>query len=196
MSAAVLLLAAGKSERFGKIKALYSYNKKTFIEHSLNKLLINKINEIIVVLGFHAKQISEVLPSTTRTIVNPHPERGQFSSIQVGISEFLRGNQKYLFIQPIDVPIASYEVWHKLLKMSGEKDIIRPVFNEKAGHPVLISKKFCQELLKYNFENANSRLDFIIRENIDRVLDVEVEDKSIILNINTESEMQNYLMCR
>ncbi|MCG3221740.1 MAG: NTP transferase domain-containing protein, partial [Candidatus Heimdallarchaeota archaeon] len=83
----VIILAAGESQRMGELKGLLDYKGKPFLSFQIEQ--IEKIGfwEIIVVLGKDFKVYQDKIPELKDIIitVNPHPDKGQFSSIQYGL---------------------------------------------------------------------------------------------------------------
>src|SRR2546428_6732528 len=79
-----IVLAAGKSERMGRPKALLPIQGRTFLENILDAISRTSIEDTIVVLGHHRDQIerSVSLPSV---VFNPDYERGMITSFQAGI---------------------------------------------------------------------------------------------------------------
>lgn len=70
-----VILAAGKSTRLYPItlekpKCLLKIGDKTLIEHQIEALNSCGINDILVVLGYHAKQIKELLGNSVSYILN------------------------------------------------------------------------------------------------------------------------------
>ena len=94
----VIILAAGESRRMGEIKGLLDYKGKPFLTYQLECLLEIGFWEILVVLGKDYRTFQKKVPKLkdlTATI-NPHPDRGQFSSIQHGLLEV---SEKPLFVE-------------------------------------------------------------------------------------------------
>ena len=72
---AVILLAAGKSSRFGENKMLAIVRNKTMIDHSLDSFLsLDEIGPIIVVIGGYREQMQEHMKNKMRMVkVLPSP---------------------------------------------------------------------------------------------------------------------------
>src|ERR1051326_2421131 len=88
-SFAGLVLAAGASSRMGRDKALLDWQGKTFLRAAIDSLAPH-CELVIVVAGNNVEDLQPVVHSVGAfLIVNQHPERGQFSSLQVGLQEVL-----------------------------------------------------------------------------------------------------------
>ncbi|MHA1398879.1 MAG: nucleotidyltransferase family protein [Candidatus Heimdallarchaeaceae archaeon] len=187
----VIVLAAGNSKRMGRPKGLLDFHGKPFISYQIGKLIEIGFKDIIVVLGKDYKKYLEKVPELKRfhIVINPSPERGQFSSIQCGLETEIISTKLGVYILPIDVPCPAKEVWEQLREglNSSQTDVVLPQFNGKKGHPVLLAKKFINHLLLCN---ASSRLDVEIKKQleINRVKIITVQDQMITFNLNTKED--------
>jgi CTP:molybdopterin cytidylyltransferase MocA len=159
MRSACLLLAAGKSERTMPIP------KGLILVEGIPRILyqcqqIEKIlgNELLIVLGYHEEKYRNVIGYKYATIINPDPERGQFSSIQTGLAAL--SDREAVFILPIDEPCPDASVWKALEKNLPERGVAIPQINEKGGHPALVSASLIPEILSLDPER--DRLDHFI----------------------------------
>ena len=57
-----LILAAGKSERMGRPKALLPFRGSCFLTHVLTEAAHSELTEVKVVLGHHAESVLQSLP--------------------------------------------------------------------------------------------------------------------------------------
>ena len=187
----VIILAAGDSNRMGQPKGLIQFKGKPFLSHQIEWLLQIGFAEIIVVLGRDTILYQRDVPELKKTtfIVNPEPERGQFSSVQCGLQIIANMAHEGVFILPIDVPSPKKDVWLELRKGIAEAkvDVIVPEFEGKKGHPVLIKESFMKELLEKDIE---SRLDYEIKKKNVKI--ISCRDKNIVLNLNTPEEWKKY----
>ena len=87
---AVIILAAGNSNRMGKIKQLLEWEDKTIIEKIIKLSLSLKTKDIFVVLGSNYKKIYDVINKYNITIIkNNSWENGIGSSISTGIKKVM-----------------------------------------------------------------------------------------------------------
>lgn len=191
----IIILAAGDSQRMGIPKGLLDYHGKPFLSYQIESLFEIGFTDIIVVLGKDSTIYQENIPKLKKStvIVNPQPDRGSFSSLQSGLFGL---NDKYrsgIFILPIDVPCPSKEVWEQLAEglSSSDVNVAIPEFNNKRGHPVLLSDEFRKHLQTCS---SDSRLDFEIRKQkeLQRAKIISVNDKNITLNLNTLEEWEAF----
>lgn len=155
---AVLLLAAGEGSRLGTHpKALLRKDGHTLLQRFSSAIQAFAPSEYIVVTGFHAESIeSEIerlnpsLPYSIKVIQNPNPERGQASSVRLGL-ESLKGAFDVLLVALSDQPeIGAREVQELLdtfRKLEIGEEIILPMVEGERGNPVLFSRKAISEVL-------------------------------------------------
>ncbi len=210
----VVILAAGKSTRMGVPKGLVEINEKTWIELQIDHLIENDLKNIVCVLGHYEKQYREVIDTFSSAdgfrelniaiTVNRDPDRGQFSSIQEGLKFILNdevwSQAKGVFILPVDVPVATADVWSGLADTVSEF-LIRdyeerfcaaiPEFQERGGHPVLLSMEFVRELVKLKVQSEEARLDHQIHKlQRDQILRFETKDSNVVKNFNNPEDFQ------
>ena len=191
----VIILAAGESQRMGRPKGLLDFKGKPFLSHQITCLKEIGFWEIIVVLGedheLYQKQIEEL--EKTIIIINPNPEKGQFSSIQYGLLALSKKLQSGVYILPIDVPCPRRSVWEQLAKNMNaiNVSVCIPEFEGKKGHPVLLSEEFKQYLLTCR---TDSRLDFEIdkQKDMKKAKIISVKDKNITRNLNTPEDWEEF----
>src|SRR5271157_1718630 len=107
-----IILAAGSSTRMGRDKALLPWPPvaegvpavNTFLGAMID-LLQPECDMVLVVAGHNAENLQPVADARNAfLIVNPQPERGQFSSIQTGLREVLNRGRDAAFLAPVDRP--------------------------------------------------------------------------------------------
>ena len=88
-----VVLAGGASRRMGRPKAGLEWAGDTFLGHVVAALAAAKVDPIVVVAGTHRAAAAAALgePARARIVVNPHPERGQLSSLKVALRDLAVG---------------------------------------------------------------------------------------------------------
>jgi CTP:molybdopterin cytidylyltransferase MocA len=141
----------------GEPKGLVQVAGRPWLDHQLQAL---EGRRVIVVLGDDRDGYLAAMPSLAQRVViavNPAPERGPFSSLQVGLACVTP--ETPAFVLPIDVPVASATVWLQLeraLTLSWAAAVPTNGDDERGGHPVLLSSRFLATLLG---RPATGRLD-------------------------------------
>jgi molybdenum cofactor cytidylyltransferase len=81
-----IVLAAGAGSRFGGAKLLATLGGRPILQHVLDTLDAAGIADVVVVLGTDAEAIEATIEwRAERRVINPAPERGLGSSLQVGV---------------------------------------------------------------------------------------------------------------
>jgi len=183
----VIILAAGKSSRMGKAKFSLKYNDKlTFIEKIIKTYQDFRCKEIIVILNKEGLEVFKNLLiknlNSVKLIVNNHLEYERFYSIKLGLSNLMQTNS--VFIQNSDNPFITTLLLDNLILNLDEYDYINPYYNEKGGHPVLLSQKTVKSIIAEKENNLNFKE--YLRGFSQKKLNTN--DKNILININLPSE--------
>jgi len=184
----VIILSAGFSSRMGQAKfSLKLPNGKSFLEQIAQQYFDFGCEEIIVVINPEGEKYLEESSLKSqgrlRFVVNQNPEAGRFGSVQCGVKALK--TKTPIFIHNVDNPFARIPTLEKLLANLEGYDVAKPVFEDRGGHPILISKKVIDAML--NETNPSTILRSFLKPFKHK--EVEVEDSSILININT---MENY----
>lgn len=189
-SISCLVLSGGLSQRMRSHKALLPFSKnETFIEHIINVYQRAGIEKVIVVLNKAIQ--TDILKSERKNIqwiVNDSQEKGRLYSIQLGLS--CATETDFVFIQDVDNPFVTAELIHQLIASSEKGDYITPIFNNKGGHPVLISSEVRQGILDRKNDGKSLRE---VLSDFER-FKVNTSDECIHRNINTMEDYEKYFL--
>jgi len=178
-----IILAAGASSRMGAPKALLDYRGETFVGR-LVRVLQEKCNPVIVVLGFNANSILPKIPAVAKIVVNPDPSRGQLSSLQTALASVPTEASGFAFI-PVDSPAVSEETVALLADAFEVREastlFVIPRQNGKRGHPVFATRAVAAELLALP---ATSEARDVVHAHVDRTRYVDVEDAGIFTDVD------------
>jgi molybdenum cofactor cytidylyltransferase len=145
-----IILAAGDSSRMGGFpKALLPLGSVTFLTRILETLSYAGLHNSWVVLGSQESTIRPLLGSTNaRALVNPEPERGQFSSLRLAL-ENLQGASTACLIWPVDQPMVSAALVMDLARLFERScsQLAMPRFQGRPGHPAIFGARLIAELL-------------------------------------------------
>jgi molybdenum cofactor cytidylyltransferase len=179
-----LILAAGESRRMGRDKALLTYHGPTFLETIINNLSAAGIDKVTVVLGHHAEAIQRLVNlAAVRVVVNHEYQRGQTSSLQLGLAAAIADSPEAVILCLVDHPAISTEVIVKLREHfeSTHAPVLIPTHKGEHGHPVVISQALFPELLAVlPMEPANT----VIRKYRNATQFVEVADRGILIDVD------------
>jgi molybdenum cofactor cytidylyltransferase len=91
VTAAAIVLAAGRGTRFGGGKMLARVDDRPMLQHVLDLCAAARLTPVVVVLGADADAAERMLSWRAETrLVNPAPERGLASSLQIGFAALER----------------------------------------------------------------------------------------------------------
>lgn len=188
-----ILLAAGNGQRMGGNKALMAYKGQPWILTQLQQIAEVGFQSITVVTNADSeaaleKAVENFSPKIL-ILTNPRPEQGPFSSLQLAMAAT---PEDASFISPVDVPLkaATMKKLRQAWLQHGHLEALIPAYQERKGHPVILSAQFQRELLKLTPDGPNSRLDFALKampENKKRIF--AVEDPFVPLNLNTPEDL-------
>ena len=147
---AAIILCAGESRRMGRPKALLTCQGTTFLGHLLRVTAHPAIGVRRVVLGAAADEIQRAAALAPEVVVvNQDWQRGQLSSLQVGMRSLPKDGTDGLLMCPVDHPLISPQLVDKLIKTfrAQGKLIVMPTWQGHRGHPVIFAASLYQELL-------------------------------------------------
>ncbi len=183
-----VLISAGLSERFGSPKALARLKDVSIIEHMQKTLLESACDQIIVVLGAHAREIepSIFIHSRIRVVYNKDYNFGQTSSVQAGWKAVDDASLAALLL-PVDCPLVKASSIDQLIAhfKKHEPDILVPAFRGKKGHPPLFHRRLKAEILGLPLDQGLNAL--LARH---QVQTLDIEDKGIVQSFNTPQEFE------
>jgi molybdenum cofactor cytidylyltransferase len=194
-----VILSAGASSRMGQEKALLPWppaangaspKGETLLSASIAALK-PFAEAVIVVAGHNASSIAPVVNASGASMVqNPAPERGQFSSLQIGLRELLARGCDAAMITLVDSPplcessmallIAAFE-----RALANGKWAVAPEHNGKRGHPLLANSALINEFLAAPV-TSNARQ--VKRAHSEKFESVPVPDEILSADVNTPEQ--------
>ena len=197
-----VVLAAGESTRMGTDKALLPWPPatpdarnsagQTFLSASI--LALRPFTQaVIVVAGKNADNLAAVVHASGALLVqNPDPERGQFSSLQVGLRQVLARGCDAAMIMPVDRPPLSAATLEQLrssfeLALSLGRWGVAPENDGEHGHPLLASRELIEAFLRAS-PTSNARE--VKRAHAQYIEYVAVPDPFASANVNTPEEYE------
>jgi len=192
-----VILAAGESSRMGSDKALLPWppapagktTNRTFLSAAIERLS-SFSDMVIVVAGHNEPKLTPVIYSNGGFVArNPAPERGQFSSLQIGLQEVLNHGRDAAIVTLVDRPPAKAEtvemLRESLMSAAPETWAVVPEYKGKHGHPILFDRAMIHAFLNAPVA-ANARE--IEHQHQQHIAYVAVDDPFVTLNVNTPEE--------
>jgi molybdenum cofactor cytidylyltransferase len=196
-SFAGVILAAGDSSRMGRDKALLPWpptggqapSNETFLSAAIRSLSL-ATEFVLVVVGKNEAALAPIIYADGASlVVNPDPNRGQFSSLQVGLREVLNRGRDAAMVTLVDRPPVSTTTIQTLRDAFEAADqsiwAVVPEFSGKHGHPYLVGREMMEAFLRVP---ALSIARDIEHENQQHIEYLSVDDPLVALNINTPEE--------
>jgi molybdenum cofactor cytidylyltransferase len=188
-----IILAAGASTRFGRPKQLLRLKDKYLLEWVLDAALNSMLSRIVLVIGYAhqkiLKALEEKLPHAKLQIeINPHYQKGQSQSLQVGLSKVMNTYPAAMFLLA-DQPLVDAATINYLLDnfWSADKDICVPTIGGKRGNPTIFRKNFYSKIMNIMGDIGARR---IIGAHPARVLEIEIENPHFFFDIDTPEDME------
>lgn len=180
-----IIVAAGLSSRMGSFKAIKEVMGKPIILRMIETFKQAGVSQIIVVTGNCSEQLEALLKEdkSVRTVKNElFAVSDMFASAKLGM-QALKGNCERFFFTPVDSPAFLVETLEELLKV--QEVVVKPMYQGKGGHPLLLDEALIEPLLAYKGEGgmkgALKAHPFIA---------ISVEDEGILFNTNTPEEFE------
>lgn len=182
-----IVLAAGRSSRMGQTKAGLMLGTCSVLERVVQAFTEAMVDDVVVVTGHEPERLAGLLDTLpVRSVHNPDYDTGMFSSVLAGVAA-LPPDSEAFFIQPVDLPLVTARVFARLRTALTDAawGIAHPTCCGLRGHPPLLSGRYRELLL----EEARDRdLGEFLEDYVTDSREVEVEDLSILLDMDTEAD--------
>ncbi|MEI6048329.1 MAG: nucleotidyltransferase family protein [Bacteroidota bacterium] len=182
-----IILAAGESKRMGFPKMLLTMNGKTMLENVIDNVSASDIENILIVLGSDRDLLIDLVDkSPVNSCYNDNYKEGMLSSVKCGFINLPSGFEAALVFQG-DQPLITFDSINKVIKAyrTSGKGMVVPVFNKKRGHPLLIDRKYYDEIEKLD---DNEGLRSLTCQFSDDVMEVETDEPGILRDFDTYEE--------
>ncbi len=185
-----IILAAGKSERFGQPKQLLAWKGKPFIQHIVEAALQAGLSPVVLVLGAVTEAIKEIVDQYPIIIVNNVEwANGQASSIAAGVRAVDRRCGAAVFLLS-DMPQVSvdalkdYQNFHR----TNDYSILAPRAAGQPANPAMFDRRCFLALMALRGEAGGRQLfsRFPVTWH-------ELEDPFMALDIDTLEDYQTLL---
>jgi molybdenum cofactor cytidylyltransferase len=184
-----IILAAGDSTRMGYPKALLPLGTDTFLTRILRILRSTEMPDPIIILGRAASAIRPQIQDWTADIyINPDPDRGQLSSIQLALSH-IHSECAACMIWPVDQPAVSENLVRCLMELflNSDSRIVCPIYGNKRGHPAIFHRALFQEFMDAPLEEGPKKI--ILRHQQATAL-LPTEESGSVQDIDTPAEYE------
>jgi molybdenum cofactor cytidylyltransferase len=197
-----VILSAGASSRMGRDKALLPWppaapgstdaGNQTLLTASIEALK-PFAESVMVVAGNNIATIAPLATAHEALIVqNPAPERGQFSSLQVGLQELIARGYDSAMITLVDSPPLSVAGMQKLHAEFEEALLrglwgVQPENSGRHGHPLLAGRRLIDALLA---APVTSDARTIKHQHAQLIGSITVPDALLTIDVNTPEQYE------
>ncbi len=188
---AAVVMAAGQSRRYNAAnKLLVRLDGKPLVCHCLETIDGLGLSRIVVVTGFEADRLRDVIGSYDVDVVhNGQFECGMGTSLAAGIAA-LPEDVDAAFICLADMPRIEanvFEAMRNALLNRPCQDICAPIFEGRKGHPVLFGRRYFPDLKTLEGDQGARR---VVLANHGHTQLVSVGSSSILCDCDTEKDVR------
>ena len=165
-------------------------NSETFLSAAI-QCFSPHVDVVLVVVGKNESTLAPVVYANGASlVVNSEPERGQFSSLHVGLQEVLGRGRDAAMITLVDRPPVRMETIETLtsafeLALTRRKWAVVPEYQGTHGHPILAGREMLEAFLRAA-ETSNAR--DVEHAHQGEIEYVSVEDPFVAVNIDTPEQ--------
>lgn len=161
MRYSAVILAAGKSSRYGKPKQLLEMNGSTLLTKACRLAIDSGCSPVVLVLGAHSEKIlASEIPEEVTIVIHDAWEEGMGSSISKGVSELERIKKSSTGTQPsamllllVDQPGVKADTVTRMYDLYESKEragvsIVLCKYMGQQGPPAIFSEEHVEELTR------------------------------------------------
>ena len=195
-----LVLAAGKSSRMGRTKALLPLGSsgETFLQRIVRVLRDGGADAVVVVIGGDAEAVRGSLPSDDAQISaveNPRYEDGQLSSLLVGLAAVERryDNVEAVMMTLVDLPLiseATVRAVREAFLANPGAPLVRPRRGGRYGHPVIFNRSIFGELRR---ADPSKGAKPVVHAHAAEEVNVDVDDEGAFIDIDTPEDYERFI---
>ncbi len=193
-----IVTAAGQGQRMGGPKALLAVrwgegpgelplavaHARAHLDGGAERVVLVCRSEVARTLSrFHQRGLDIV-------VSNQAAELGPAGSIRCALRYLDLGPEAWLLIAPVDAPPISQAIRRELLGKARSASVaaIRPVYDGKRGHPILVRRKHLEPFLS----DPVPTLRDVLAALGDAVIDVPVEDRRAVVDFAEPSDVKAF----
>ncbi len=193
MEVTPIILAAGRSTRMGRNKALLELGGEATIVRALRACREGGAGPAVVVLGHQKEEVADVLPAGIVTCFNEaFGESGPAASLQCGLRE-MRPDADAFLLYPVDFALVTGDDVAAILaawptaREQGRLGVV-PSHEMHRGHPALFSRKLEAEFLALS---TDAPLHTVLRAHAAEIEHVMTENEGVLMNMDTPEDYEH-----
>ena len=184
-----IILAAGKSARFGTPKQLAKLGRKTLLEKTLSTVERSNVDRVILVLGHQARSIiARINTGRAKVVINKQYDSGLSSSLRAGLRAATPDTGAVLLVLA-DQPFLSASTINHIIDAykRTRRPIVAPIFNNVQGNPVLFDRSLFAELRHVSGDLGAKP---VIAKHGDAMLGLELTDPKHFIDVDTREDLE------
>lgn len=183
----VIIMASGRSSRFGEDKLLYYLSGKPVICHVFDAVKSAGFENVIAVVRTE-KAARIAVTYGFQLVMNDDEFFFTSETVRKGMEKVETGAKGVMLIVA-DQPYISPETLNGMAEAfySKPRTILRAAFDGRAGNPVIFPEKYFEEL-KNLTENENGRT--VIKRHQEDIILYEVGSKAELYDIDTKEDLK------
>ena len=184
MQTGALIVAAGMSSRMGAFKPMVNIGSISIAQRIVATFQQAGIRKIVMVTGYNAAALERHLAGSGVIFLrNEQYETTQmFDSVKIGL-RYLQDKCDRVLFTPVDMPLFTARTVQTLLEAEG--DVVRPVCEGRAGHPIGIASSLLPDILADSGERG---LRGALRRCGTDFVNVAVDDPGTIQDADTPED--------
>ena len=189
-----IVLAAGRSSRFGSCKGISLIEGLPAVVRCINLLTRGGASFIVTVTGAWQQEVQSAVPAGLCSFThNANFEDGMFSSILTGIQS-LPPETEGVLILPVDIPMVAPQTVEKLIegwRVNKETWLVPVCMKEgrkHEGHPVLIPAAYRNDLKKWS---GHGGLEGFLRTREQEKMTVRVFDEGTLMDMDAPEDLES-----
>lgn len=185
--------AAGRSSRMNSYKPLLKFDEdRNFIEKIIDEFAEFGCKQVVVVVNEEIflsewnKTLSERAPGVS-IILNDKLHLERYYSVKSGLKELEACD--FCFIHNCDNPFIDQKILSAVFEKRIPDGYVSPVYNQKGGHPVLVSEPIINLIAESSEDDSNLREIL----SLFHCRKVNFDSEVILRNINTKKEYRHFI---
>jgi molybdenum cofactor cytidylyltransferase len=184
-----VVLAAGRSRRMGTQKLLLPLGGQLVVARIVDEVQRGSRGRVYVVVGHDGQRIRDALTGREVALVtNPDVEGDMLSSIRCGVRALPESWDAVLVVLG-DQPTLASQVVSSLIQVfrTAGCGIVVPTFRGRRGHPILIARRYREELLEHHDAVG---LRGLLQAHPTDVVEMAVEDPGVLEDMDRPEDYE------
>ena len=185
-----VVLAGGKSQRFGEDKSQVKLHGKILIDYILTEI-IDQFNEILIVTNNHIKFNNSHKISITKDVIEG---QGPLGGVLTAMKWIKNNNKNYKWIStfPSDTPFFTkreLKIFYENIDI--EKDKLFFIKNKNTRHNIFgLWSLDLLDKLELDLEKGERKVEVWANSVDVKIVDVDFDEKDPFFNINTKEDLE------